>query len=510
MSKRGWITSGACALLSLTAVEANAQAQATDEMARKLVTALERYIDNRLLEPNPGWVLEQDDRIEVVPAGDYYAGSIPPGRLLMLGDEFGWVWTIDEPLEFDLRIDEGGWYHVDFNVPSSIQIAQYRGLSLSENEPSSEIDFEATATIGSQVGTVLIVPDYEQTLDFEIIWNDVEVTFEGLEDTITLGRFSALQTAPADGAELDDLSIERTFDLANLAIDTGRGSRMELDTATVISTWAGFDMPAFYEFFAAADPLFSLLQAEPDDPEPYRLLRNVLANTPNLFNEVTGEIGLKGLRIREPAGNVDLEEISVGFNLEGLSGNSADLALSFRLADLQLGPQVPNRDLIPTNAGYDIRANDLPTEALYGWLDDFLATVPSLGPDIALPASLFSLYEDLAGTGAVLDIRDIHVETDTARLDFSSRIRPDTAAMFGATVEADLSATAMDRMTEAINDLPFGGSRLSAGLAVIQAFGARDTNEEGDSVHNYQFEVTRDGMFMLNGNDMSPIMNLIR
>lgn len=501
---------GACASAVLLLGISASQAQTTPDQARDIATALKRYIEARILEPNPDLSLDLDGQIEVTPVDDHYAGSIPPGRLLIDTQDGSTVTlTFADPLAFDLRTTERGWYDVVFTVPSSVRIGVFPGLSPGEVDAGSAPAITATATIGSQVGTALLIPEYEAVMDYEIVWSDLAMQFDDEPINLQIGRITAIQT----GEEVSDGVVDNTanFDMANLALSiVEEDVLVELDTLTANMSASGVNLPAQFDFLISAEPVIRRLEAEPDNPDHYGQLRELLANTPNLIDSLGGTYDLKGFRVISPDLTVDLPELAGGFAISGLNTDYADISGSFNLSGLDIQPEIPFHALIPVDAGYDFEITDLSTDVLLDWLDNLLATIPALGVDVAIPASLFTLYEDLAGTGALLDIRDFHIETQSAGLNFNGRVRPDTAAMFGATVEADLAATALSRLTETINGLPEAGAQMAAGLAVIQAFGAREVNDEGDTVHRYQFEVTRDGMVMLNGNDLGPIVDQIR
>lgn len=508
MPRVNWMMWCAGALLVCSATAAHAQATADE--ARDIATALKRYINTRILEPNPGLSLDLDGQIQVTPAADRYVGFIPAGRLLIdTGDGGSAVMTYSEPLTFELTTTERGWYDVVFAVPSSLQIGVFPGLTASEITTDLPPAETVTVTIGSQVGTALLIPEYEAVAGYDITWSDISMTAADEPVHMQIGQVSMVQTGEevADGVFDNRLN----FDLTNLALSVvNEDLLVELNGIAATGTATGVDLPAQYALMIAAEPLINRLEAEPDNPDIYRQLRTMLSGTPSLIDGLGGTLELHGLRIHAADQYIALDRSGASWDVSGLSTEHADMSLAFNLAGLVFEPDLPFQGLIPVDAGYDIRATDLSTDVLLDWLDNLLATIPELGPDVAIPASFFTLYEDLAGTGALLDIRDIHLETRSAGLNFSGRIRPDTTAMFGATVEADLAATALGRLTDALRNLPIAGAQAAAGLAIIQALGSREVNNQGDIVHRYQFEVTRDGMVMLNGNDLGPILEQIR
>jgi hypothetical protein len=390
-----------------------------------------------------------------------------------------------------------------------VRFGVFPGLTPGEVDPASPPAVTATAMIGSQVGTALLIPDYEAFVDYEIIWSDLAMQVDDQPLDLRIGRITAIQT----GLEVDEGVFDNTadFDMANFSLSVvDEDVLVEIDTLTAAMTATGVNLPAQYDFLVAVEPVIQRLDMDPDNPDLYDQLRELLQRTPNLIDGLGGEYSLKGLRVFTPEISVILSELAGGFGISGLSSDFADISGSFDLSGLEIEPEIPFHSLIPIEAGYDFQASDVSTAVLMDWLDNLLATIPELGTDVAIPASFFTLYEDLAGTGALLDIRDIHVRTQSAGLSFNGRVRPDTAAMFGATIEADLEATAMDRLSDAVRGVPDAGMEMAAGLAIIQALGDRETNDQGDSIHRYQFEVTRDGMVMLNGNDLGPIVDQMR
>lgn len=489
---------------------ATAQAQATAEQAREIATALKRYIDSRILEPSPELSLDLDGQIEVAAAGDRHVGSVPSGRLLVdTNDGSAVALTFAEPLTFELFVTDRGWYDVTFTVPSSVRIGVYPGLMPNEISPGEPPALTATGTIGQQRGSAVLMPEYETVASYDLAWSDLRLRVAEQPIDLQLGRLSAIQT----GREVEPGIFDNraTFDLANLALSVIEEDLLiELDGLSGEVSATGVNLPAQTALLVTIEPLLQQLETQPEDPGLYEELRSILAETPNLIDGIEGTSQLHGLRIHTQDQFVGLAQTTGSIALSGLASDHADLSLSFDLSGLEIQPEIPFQGLIPIEAGYDIRATDISTDVLLDWLDTLLASIPELGAEVAVPASFFTLYEDLAGTGALLDIRSMHVETQSAGFSFSGRIRPDSAAMFGATVEADLEATALGRLTETLRTLPDAGAAAAAGLAMIQALGSRETNDSGETVHRYQFEVTRDGMVMLNGNDLGPILDQVR
>lgn len=501
---------GVLALAVGVAAATTAHAQATAEQAREIATALKRFIDSRILEPSPELSLDLDGQIEVAAVGDRYVGSVPSGRLLVDTENGSSVaLTFAEPLTFELWVTDRGWYDVTFTVPSSVRIGVFPGLLPSEISPSAPPALTATGTIGEQVGSAVLIPEYEGVASYDLIWSDLQLRVAEQPVDLQIGRLSAIQT----GQEVEPGIFDNraTFDIANLLLSVVEEDLLiELDGFSGELSATGVNLPAQSALMVSIEPLLLQLETQPEDPVVYDELRAILAETPNLIDGFAGTSELNGLRIHTDDQFVGLAQTTGSIGVSGLASDRADLSLSFDLTGLEFQPEIPFQGLIPVEAGYDIHAADVSTDVLLDWLDGLLATIPELGAEVALPASFFSLYEDLAGTGALLDIRSLHLETQSAGFSFSGRIRPDSAAMFGATVEADLEATALGRLTETLRTLPDAGAAAAAGLAMIQALGSREIDDDGETVHRYQFEVTRDGTVMLNGNDLGPILDQVR
>ncbi|MEO1226862.1 MAG: hypothetical protein AAFX92_21820 [Pseudomonadota bacterium] len=72
-----------------------------------------------------------------------------------------------------------------------------------------------------------------------------------------------------------------------------------------------------------------------------------------------------------------------------------------------------------------------------------------------------------------------------------------------------MTATNLARFVDAVAAEPSLGNDVAAGLSMLQAFGAQDTNEEGEPVHLYELELNADGSIFLNGNDMTSVLGIV-
>ena len=493
LNTRSWILGGVATALVL--LSGTAQAQTTTTEAEQIAAALKRYIDDRILAPNPELSLDLNGPIEVRAAGDHYAGMIPAGRLLVDVD-YGDVAVFDfgEPLTFEIRVTDRGWYDTTFVVPSTMRISM-------EGEPEEAVTF----AIGSQSGAATLMPEYETTADLDAIWSDISMQVANMPGGMTIAEFTVWQQSDeiAEGIFDSDVSI----DLSGLQVTVPDEDVMiELDATGFLGAYAGLDYPAILPFSIALNELMPQFDEDPENPALYEELRVLIAETPNFIADFQGTYFLEGLRVDTPDVAFSITGASAGGALTGLDSEQATAALTLNLAGLEIQPQMPFENLLPVDTGYELRFVDVPTGVLLEWIDTLLLEIPEIGPDDAFENSLMGLYGQIASSGAYLDITDIHYDAEAGGLAVVGEVSPDSSAMFGVTAGVEMVVTNMAQFIQAMQALPDFGGEAAAGFTFIQALGSMETNENGEPIHVYQLEVTQDGAMTLNGNDLGPIM----
>lgn len=496
---RAGLLMAGCAGMALSMASTTAIAQTTSAEAQEIATALKGYIDEFILEPNPEVSLDLNGAIEVRPAGDHYTGSIPAGRLLVETDHDGIAsFEFVEPLTFDIRVTDRGWYDTTFVVPSSVRIS-------ADTDPTAAV----TVTIGGQSGAMTIAPEYQSVVQSDMVWTDISLQVAGMAGDMTIAELSLEQNSDEVASGLFD--AEQSIDLSGFRVSVpDENVLIELDYIGMVTVATAMNLAALQPFGQAINDIIPRLEEDPEDPVPYGELRTLLSETPNLLASLQGTGFLEGLRVDTPDANIALSEASSGITLTGLDTEFSTVGISLNLTGFEIEPTLPFEDLLASDTGYDIRIVDLPTDVVLEWLDTLLETIPVIGPDEAFEASMLPLYSQVADSGAYLDIVDVHYDMPAGGISLSGQMQPDIGAMFGVTAGAELIATNMARMIEAMNTLPDFGSEAAAGFTVIQALGAREVNDRGEPVHTYEFEVTPDGAVTLNGNDLGPILEQMR
>lgn len=490
---RPWLLGGVATALVVASV--SAQAQTTNAEAEQIAAALKRYIDDRILQPSPELSLDLDGPIEVRAMGDHYAGMIPSGSLLVDIDH-GNVAVFDfrEPLTFEIRVTDRGWYDTTFVVPSSVRIS-------GEGEPEEAVTF----TIGSQSGTALIMPEFETTASLDSIWSDMSMQVANMSGGMTISEIALWQQSEEIAEGVFDSEFSLDMSGFNIAVPD-EDVLIELDEAGFFGAMAGVDYPAILPFSIALNELIPQFEENPEDPALYEELRVLIAETPNFIADFEGTYFLEGLRVDTPDVAFSVTEASTGGALTGLDSDQATVALTLNMAGLEIQPPLPFENLLPVDTGYEIRLVDVPTDALLTWIDSLLLDIPVVGADEAFENSLPDLYSQIASSGAYLEIADIHYDAEAGGLAVMGEVSPDTSAMFGVTAGVEMIVTNMAQFIQAMQSLPDFGGEAAAGFTVIQTLGSMETNERGEPIHVYQLEVTRDGAMTLNGNDLGPII----
>ncbi|MEM7443721.1 MAG: hypothetical protein AAF414_10375 [Pseudomonadota bacterium] len=501
-----WTAAASAAALTMSAT--GALAQTTSAQAEEIANALKRYIDERILEPTPDLSLNLDGAIEVYPRGDHYAGIIPAGELVVSSDhdDVTVVFQFADPLTFEIRIDERGWYDTTYVVPSSMRLNVYEGgREPLEGDPSAS----ATFRIGDQSGWALIVPEYETAIASEGYLADMSFQVDDMPGDFSLARFTYSQ----DSEEVDEGIFDSTFtaDASGFLISVPvEDVLVEIGNIGLFGAGTGLNFPALVDFNTALNELIIASEEGADEIALMEDARTLLAETPPLMSDFQATYFLEGLVVRSPDGNFDLTGAVAGGSLTGLDSELASISLNLDIEGLALDPAPPFANLLPESTGYLIEIADIPTDALLTWIDNVLRDIPVMGEDSAFDQHMLPLYFEIAERGTALNVEDLYYHSDAGSLEFTGQMRPNPGALLGLTATAELVGTNLANLISAMGSIPDFDSEAAAGFALIQGLGAQTTNSDGEPVHTYLFEVTDDGSVTLNGNDFGPLIEQLQ
>ena len=171
--------------------------------------------------------------------------------------------------------------------------------------------------------------------------------------------------------------------------------------------------------------------------------------------------------------------------------------------------------LVPRAFEIDIEIARLPMAAMLrsvSGMFEQLAEVPEDGLPMAQLAILGELQQLLSESGVVLRLRQVRLAAPTALAELQGEGRMDVATAYGAVGELTLEVDGVDRVIAILRADPADTDAAGAAamLMLLQGLGDPVTGEPGATRLRYHFSVGADGIVLLNGDDLSPLLGLFQ
>lgn len=207
----------------------------------------------------------------------------------------------------------------------------------------------------------------------------------------------------------------------------------------------------------------------------------------------------------------ELATIGVGFGHRGLDA-TGDAGLSGPLAEA----------MTPTDSAFQFDLQKLPLRALMALFLEAATEAPGdegaaggtgdLAVDMMLDPRTQQITEMMTQAGTSLVIRDTQVKTKVSSMDMGGAFKIDPEAFYGVSGALDATLVGLDeimRLTQETLESEDPEARQEAAntlgmLGMLQAYAARETDAEGNTVDRYRLEVSPDGMVAVNGQPVIP------
>ena len=485
---------GAALALLATPLAVAAQ-DISDQQAAEIATQTQAFIDELIASavPNGEAVITWSGDIVVEPQGDRYAMTIPTMTIGPRGMPDG---LRIGPIEVDLRPLDDGLYEAEWRLPDAI-------------EAVTGDQRVGVMTIADQRGAGTWSSAFETFLSLDFRLAGIEITPDTERGRVTIDEIIALIDSEETGGGLYDSTSE--FSMSSLSWDPGMPDARELlgiDLIAIGGTVTGADMAAIYEFVDAVEVLME--EGGPDapgGPSPTFAsdVAELIEQTPKLIRAFDASYRLEGLNFADAETRVDAQGGQFSLYLDGLDGEQATIGMNLEIGDIEIDPPPPMAQFIPSDTSGNIALVGVPSGQVVDILVGFLRGIDAMGPDGSGMMAVLQLQQALMGGGTILQISNVNVVTDIADWAFDGEVVPNQAAAFGVTADAEMRIGNMPALIQELQTLPQAGDAVS-GLTLLQTMGREETDGQGGPVRVYDFELTADGQFLLNGADMSPLI----
>ena len=484
------------AALALFAMPFSVAAQdASDQQAAEIAAGTQAFFDELIASaaPNGEAVINWSGDIVVEPQGEFFAMTIPA---MTIGPRDMSDGLRIDPIEVDIRPRDDGLYEAEWRIPEAIE-AVMGGQRM------------ALVTIADQRGNGVWSSEFETFLSLDLRLAGIEATSDTEPGRFAIEEIIALiDTEETSGGLYDSIS---EFSMSSLSFDPGAPDAPEalgIDLIAASGTITGADMAAIYEFVDAVEVLIE--EGGPDAPGgPSPTFANDVAElierTPKLIRSFDISYRLEGLDFADEETQVDAQGGQFSLYADGLDGEQATIGMNLEIGDIEIEPPPPMAQFIPSDTPGNIALVGVPAGQVVDIMIGFLRGIDAMGPDGSGMMAVLQLQQALMGGGTVLQVSNVNVITDIADWAFDGEVVPNQAAAFGVTADAEMRIGNMPALIQELQTLPEAGDAVS-GLTLLQTMGREETDGQGGPVRVYDFELTADGQFLLNGADMSPLL----
>lgn len=448
-------------------------------------SGLRDWFANTLTLSNTGMSATLDGAVSVTDAGAGFRAVLPPIRF-QLGSGAGPEFMVD-PITIDLQPLVGGGYAANWRLPDRIEMRGSDGAV-------------ATITIGGQSGHGLYAPELELMISSDLELHDIRAAATGRPPHLALDSlvFSIRHDAVAPGL-FDQSTDIRLNGLTALKEDGTEAMRI---ASILLSGGArGVHLAAWRDLRATLGAPYTH-RPKSSVGLPDQIAASI-ESRPALLASVQGRHQISGARFALGDGDLSIGNGALDLSMHGLDSGSASMAIAFRVSDLDL--PVAIGPLSPREMAVDLVLSGLPTDRLFGALS---AMVAGAGlPDSGHAMAMFGLHlQDLMMTsGGRIEINEVLLIADDARLRVAGTIKPTYAAPLGLVAQLDMSIGGLGALIAAARANPNDLDSLRQ-LTVLQAVGTAATDPDGTSVLRYVLDINQQGQILMNGSDLMPAL----
>ncbi|MDQ2104973.1 hypothetical protein [Azospirillum isscasi] len=515
------------ATLALPPAAARAEAPpVTEDGAKALAAALKDGLAR--------WFAKgEDDAAELrwtgepvaTPAGDHYEVALP--ALTAVSDD-GTTAAIGV-IRLTVKPQDGNTHAVTATLPDHVAI-------LDGGKPA------ATVRLGRQRISAVWSGAYETALSMDAELGDLSITSDRKgkkgkkdESALTVGAITAAGELKPDGTAAAGTPLwsgPGALSVSNLRfLDETKKEVLNLGGLTVEGTYTRIDL-------ARADAMRRLTHThaqagtQPSAAELIPLMQGMMAGA-------SGRLRLSGLSALNPEDGTRLAlgQLVLSGSTEDLDKPLASTTFGIESSGLSLEPEVAPKSFMPDKLDLQISTAKLPTASLWRAIADFAVLAEAqaaadeeegdeeedeaeaalsgdAAPDDAAAAAIGNrLMGAMAEVGTELRIDRFTVNAPAASGTVTGALRMAANSAFGSVGSSTVLLRGLDAAAKAMQPKP--GKKADEGtqnalgvIAMLQAFGQASKDDAGNDVRSYKIDLTETGQLLLNGADMSAMMNM--
>lgn len=503
------LRSSALALVSTTAVTLTtglAWAQSVDEAGARALEAQVPTVLDYMFSSNPDIRYSFQGDVVAEPDGDSYNLSIPGLMLSINGDAD----AAFPAFTADVTPLENGWQRAEWDFPGSITVTN----------PRNSRD-RADITFTSDGNMMTFAPEYGMALLSDVTLNDLSVTVQGQDGTITLDSLVMNVDSQPSGAGPHSYNSETELQADTLLIDIPQ-EEVHIEIGSISMQGESQDQRL---------DLFAILQDRMQGIDP----------DSTAFAEAFAEIFRDhGEENWIAAASYSMAINDLGFTIEDVSGTLGSASMTVSAEDLdqpnvQLGvivdvndtgsPDLPGAfaEIIPSTVNIDIMAADAPLTAI---LDEVRVAIgEAREPEFGLkgrragtgsaagglenldPLALLGLILE---SDALLEINALLVEAPIGYLSAEGTVDPDPSAAFQAVADVSIDVAGLPEMISFAQQMGGDAAQMAGLASAIAAMGRDGTDDEGTAIKEFDFQLTSNGQMLLNGNDLSAMVGMFQ
>ncbi len=426
-------------------------------------------------------------KVSVVAAGDHFDVDLPS---LVLTSEDGSKMTVGVvKLALTPNADES--LGVGVTLPSSLALVARDGSS------------DGTITIGTQRFIGRWLPRVGTFVQMDGSYGDIKATASKNGARLAIGSIIArtdwTEAAAGRWSGPSSLVINRLD-----AVDEHGVQVMHLGSAAVEATMSGVDLATVSALGKQAGA-----KAGPDAKETEAALRRNLAMIQGIAAGFTGKMRVSDLAVTAPGdgSTFSIGQQSIHGSVDGLTSGRSTLSVGYDLEGLKVQPNQALQPFLPEKVEISIAAADLPNAALWSVLEHGATGESATGGD-QIAAQLMAA---MTQSNSRLRVDSLRVDTPSAAASLKGEARFDNKAAMGVVAGFDAVVRGLEAAVKQLQPAPGAKpdddtQNLLAGLAMLQAMGAPGKDETGRDVRTYKLEVAADGKLLLNGADMSALL----
>ena len=450
-------------------------------------------------------------QIRVTPVGDHYQAEIPEvvafigsGRQIALGT-----------LLLDLRPESNGALAFSLTLPSALLLAGKEGTP------------EVNVSTGSQTVSGHWEPATHSVTQVTTNLHDLRVASPTAPYTIRIGTVALNETLAETQPGRWGGSASLT--LGSLAVQTADGGELlHLGSVTLDGGVTGLDIALAIarraQSLAAAAEAAPVAGATPPQSAAaaakkglVTTARHYLERAHDLFDGASVGIHFTDLRVKLPMVEtiISLGKFDYQTAVTGLEQGKSTLTVVYGHGPLAVTPEPTLNDFLPKSARFSLTASGLPNDDLWQALNRVLPP-DSHGSEQVIKTLLTEADAALTKAGAHLTIESFNIDTPATTVNMTGQAQYDAAATMGMVAECNMIIRGFDVALKAMQPAPgaIGMSdetkNILSALTMLQVMGLPAKDEAGRDARTYKVQVANTGGIMLNGADITILVQSLR